>query len=82
MPKMIEGILNAWKGRSLSLIGKVLVINALVASLFVYKMTVLPTIPDRIVCEIEKLLNQFIWKENRPKIQIQSLQNAKVKGLN
>ena len=43
--KKTDNVLNAWYNRSLSLIGKVQVVNTLVASLYVYKMMVLPTIP-------------------------------------
>ena len=38
----IKGILSTWKMRQLSLIRKVQIINTLIASLFVYKMTVFP----------------------------------------
>ena len=42
-------VLNAWYNRGLTLIGKVQVVNALVASQFVYKMMVLPIIPPIII---------------------------------
>ena len=37
MPQKVRSILNSWKNRGLSLLGKVQVVNSLVASLFVYK---------------------------------------------
>ena len=43
-----KSILNGWKNRGLSLIGKVTIINTLISSLFVYKMLVLQSItPQR-----------------------------------
>ena len=39
-----KAILTQWQRRNLSLLGKIMIINTLVASQFVYRMTVLPTI--------------------------------------
>ena len=47
-------VLDAWYHRNLSLIGKVQVVNTLVASLLVYKMMVLPIIPRNICKNLEK----------------------------
>ena len=41
-----QGILRRWSRRSLSLLGKVQVVNTLVVSLFIYRMFVLPTPPN------------------------------------
>ena len=38
-------ILNVWKLRNLTLLGKIQIVNSLIASLFVYRMNVLPQIP-------------------------------------
>ena len=37
----MKAALNAWQNRGLTLFGKILVVNTLTASLFVYKTTVL-----------------------------------------
>ena len=58
LPK-VKAILTTWKARSLSLFGKIMIVNTLIASLFVHKMSVLPTIPDSIVNEIEKDIVTF-----------------------
>ena len=75
-----KNILKAWTMRRLSLIGKITVVNTLVASLFVYKMCVLPTIPSRIVKQIEDIISKFIWANKRPKISLRLLQNNKDAG--
>ena len=67
-------ILEQWKHRQLSLEGKILIVNTLIASLFVYKMTVLPTMPDCYIKEIYALINKFIWNGRKPKITLAQLQ--------
>ena len=60
-----KGVLNAWHNRGISLLGKVQVVNALIGSLFVYKMMVLPTIPDSIVKKNGELNKRILveWKK-------------------
>ena len=78
--RKIEGILSAWRARNLSLIGKVLIINSLVGSLFVYKMSVLPAISTELVQSINKQIQNFIWNDKRPKIPLQTMQKSKEEG--
>ena len=79
MDKM-KGIFKSWSNRSLSLMGKILVVNTLVASLFVHKMMVLPTI-NRKRCEgIHREIEKFLWNGRRPKIQLKMLQASKECG--
>ena len=72
--------LHAWYNRGLSLVGKIQVINTLVASLFVYKMMVLPRIPKQTVKTVENMLREFIWNGKKAKISLQILQNQKKDG--
>ena len=76
----VRSVLNAWHNRNLSLVGKVQVVNALVASLFVYKMMVLPIIPPRIVKTIDNQIREFIWNGKKSKIAYKVLQNPKQEG--
>ena len=46
--------------RDLSLMEKIQVINALIGFLFVYKMTVLPNAPDKVIHEVESIIKDFI----------------------
>ena len=73
-------ILNQWKGRGLSLLGKVLVINTLIASLFVYKMSVLPIMPQKYLDKLNEIMNKFLWNNNKPKIKLEILQLPKDLG--
>ena len=72
-------VIDRWENRSLSLIGKVEIINTLIASLYVYRMTVLPSMPPSIVAKFNKLVENYIWK-GRPKMPLQMLQNSKEHG--
>ena len=76
----IKGILSLWINRGLSLIGRVNVVNTLIASLFVYKMMVLPTIPEKIVKQVETEINKFLWSGSKPKIALRTLQRPKKSG--
>ena len=49
-------ILQNWHKRGLSLIGKIMIINMLIASLFVYKMTVLPLMPKKYITKLNQIV--------------------------
>ena len=78
--KKAQGILSLWSSRSLSLIGKVLIVNTLIVSLFVYKMTVLPNITQDVLRQMNKMIESFIWNNRKPKIPLSVLQASKENG--
>ena len=78
--KKVENILEAWYNRGLSLYGKIQVVNTLIASQFVYKMMVLPTIPEHIIKNIDNVIRRFIWNGKKAKISYKILQNSKKEG--
>ena len=47
---------------------KVLIVNTLITSLFVYRMTVLPSITNKLLCSIRHEITKFIWNNSKPKI--------------
>ena len=63
--------------RFLTLMGKILLVNMLMASLFVYKMSVIPKLSKQQLQRIKKIISQFLWDGKKPKIPINVLQNAK-----
>ena len=71
---------NVWKRRSLSLIGKVLIINVLIASMFVYKMLVLPDISRNLMKKTEQQFRDFLWSGKKSKIALKTLQAPKSQG--
>ena len=80
MVEKVRTILNKWNNRNLSLIGKIQVVNTLIASLFVHKMMVLPNIPKRIIKNLENIIREFIWNGKKAKIAFKTLQNRKEDG--
>ena len=75
-----KATMKCWKDRSLSLIGKVLLINSLISSLFVYPMSVLPCMSDKNINEMEKVFEEFIWNGHKPKIPLSVLKLPKNRG--
>ena len=73
-------VLMAWQNRDLTLLGKVQVVNTLIASLFVHKMMVLPQIPDSIKKAFDNLVRDYIWKGKKAKIAYSILQNSEKEG--
>ena len=72
--------LKMWKNRHLSLLGKINIINTLVVSLFVYRMTVLPEIDPERKKQLDNIFNEFLWNGAKPKISLKILQANKKNG--
>ena len=72
--------LGTWYNRSLTLMGRVMVVNTLATSLFVYKMTTLPDIPPSLLKKIEGEIRRFIWKGRKAKIALTTLQEERKNG--
>ena len=72
----IATICQTWSKRNLSLIGKVTIINTLIASLLVYKLTVLPNIKTKYIQTIENIILKFLWNGNKAKIPTENTPNA------
>ena len=70
----------AWQNRGLSLMGRIQVINTLIASLFVYKMMVLPNIPQGTIRKLENMFREYLWDGKKSKVAISILQVAKKNG--
>ena len=76
----MKQVCENWYLRSLSVSGKVVIINALMSSLFVYRMMVLPAMPKNIMKEVNNIVTEFLWKGRRSKISLSLLQNPKEFG--
>ena len=73
----MKSIIQVWRRRSLTIIGKVQIVNSLLGSLLVYPLQVLPLMSKQNVHKINKLIADFIWNGRKPKIRNQSLQLSK-----
>ena len=75
----LESNINLWKCRSLSLVGKVLVIDILGASKFWFLAKVLPT-PEWVISRVKKLVFPFLWGSKIEAVSRKSLSVATHKG--
>ena len=75
-----QAILRLWKKHRLDLFAKVLVINTLIAFLFVYKMTVLPNMTETMFKKLDSVMEDFLWDGKKAKIPLRVLQANKYEG--
>ena len=61
----LRGLCTCWSNRSLTLIGKVLVVNSLLVSQFFYKFLGLYSLAKNILTEFKGLVKSLIWQGNR-----------------
>ncbi len=66
--KKISNITNVWKNRNLSLAGKVITINTLMASQFIYKLSCLNSPTDDQYKEYKQVIRTYLWDEKSAKI--------------
>ena len=68
----LETNLNLWKSRSLSFVGKALIINVLGASKFWFLARVLPT-PEWVISRFKTLVFSFLWNSKIETVSRQTL---------
>ena len=77
----IKNVCDNWQNRNASISGKILLINALIGSLFVYHMSVMLNMSEAEIKNIEKCIYSFLWNgKSRGRIAIATLQNPKKHG--
>lgn len=77
----ISNTCQAWSNRTLSLKGKVTLVNSLMISLMQYPLSCTP-VPKRALAEYKKIIVDFIWSSKRSKIAYDLLiQDIKHGGL-
>ena len=64
----IDGILNNWSQRGLSLIGKITVVNHLINTLFIHTLTALLVHNEDFFVQYKKKILQFLWGTGPHKI--------------
>lgn len=69
-----------WENKRLSLLGKILIINTLVALQFAYRLAVMESIPKKLVEKYNKLIRNFIWNKGKPRIALKVLQTHRSIG--
>ena len=81
----LKNVLHLWRQRSLSLKGKITVLNSLALAPLIYVSSVTET-PARVITEIQDLIMDFVWEGKQPKIAknvlMQSIENGGLKLCN
>ena len=76
----LETIANLWYYRTLRLFGKILIVNVLMSSLFIYRMQVLAPIDKDSLNKIDQVIEKFLWKGKRAKLSLHVLRKEKQYG--
>ena len=76
----MKTVANMWYYSTMTLSGKIVIINSLMSSLFVYRMQVLPVVSDYHIKLIEDVILQFLWHGKRAKISWETLKCKKEQG--
>ena len=71
--KKIQKIINSWKARGLSLLGKVQVINTLVSSQFIYYFTNTYAPTAEIMKKLKDIIVEYLWEGKPSKIAFEQL---------
>ena len=69
----MEGVINMWKPRNLSLIGKIVILKSLAISKLIYVVSS-SYVPIAYIQNIQQKINQFIWNDGSPKVKNAVLQ--------
>ena len=77
--KKLENHLNFWKSRSLSLVGKSLIVNTIGISKLLYLATILP-VPQWVISEVNNLIWPFLWGCRMETVSRQSCHQPFLKG--
>ena len=78
--KKMEQVCKSWANRRLTLMGKCLVINTLMASLFVYGMSTMGEPSNAQYASMDNILTEYLWGSSKPKIPLKILRLRKCKG--
>ena len=75
-----NNIIQSWKYRDLTLIGKILVLNTLVASQFVYQFANMYTPTNDILKKLDQMVKEYMWGNKTPKIAYETLKQTYERG--
>ena len=77
----VKSTLNNWSNHHATLAGKVLIVNALIASLFVYHMSVMLNFSDEELLNIDKEIHKFLWNgKSRGRVAMTTLKRSRADG--
>ena len=76
----MNNIIKIWSKRKFTLFGKITIINSLLSSQLVYKLSVLPSPTKKELKDIDKMLLNYLWNNKPPKISKSILLAQTCKG--
>ena len=76
----MENIVKQWWCRDLPLLGKILLINTLMGSLFTHAMMVLPKMFKDQLIRLDQIIVNYLWKGKKQKIALDILRQDKDEG--
>lgn len=76
----VISILNHWKKRYLTPLGKISVIKTYALSKFIHIFTALPDPPPEIIKKINKIIYKFIWDDKPEKLKRIQINNTYIDG--
>jgi len=74
-----NSVLNEWKGRNLTLIGRVQIVKTFIISMFLYVTSTI-VMPHRYMKQIDNMVRYFVWRGGKSKVSKSILQNNKCNG--
>ena len=77
--KTIRSVINSWKRRNLTLIGKIVILKTFIISQFQYVLSAIH-IPAKYIKEINDIMFSFIWNGKRAKIRKEILCQPRQNG--
>ena len=76
----VNNICENWFNRTLMLFGKVTVLNTLIGSLFIYRLSTMLNLTKQQIERIESIVRNFIWRGKKAKVSLKTLQLQKTQG--
>ena len=67
LSKMLN-VIDDWINRCGTLLGRILIVNTLMESLFVYKLSVLEDMPEKLIIKLETAIDNYLWKGKKARI--------------
>ena len=64
----VSDVLAQWAHRSLTLMGRTLLVNTLVESLFVHRMSSIELLPNEMYSKFHDIILKFVWKGRKARI--------------
>ena len=77
----LDNVIGSWSTRSSSLSGKVLIVNTLISSLFVYSMTMMLDLAQAQLSKIDQKIHMYLWNNKKcGRINMKTLKLRKEDG--